>query len=170
MIGALDFRPGLQASRRRFDDRWMLEAVKDLSGTPPAISCRSHRAHTAKAGDDMGSSGFPCFVFPLAPLIYERGALKGRGESEKSRHCEDKARGNPPRQSCTHCTARACPRRIPSPRERVYSGAAASLLPGRRWQPEGLTDEECGRSGMILHSVKTCHALPISRSDTFTNS
>ena len=37
IIGTLDFLPCLQASRLRFDDRWMLEAVMARSGIPPAV-------------------------------------------------------------------------------------------------------------------------------------
>ena len=50
----------------------------------------------------------------------------------------------------------------------VLSAAQPHPFPrGGRWREA--PDEECGRSGMILHSVKTCDILPISKSDTLTN-
>lgn len=39
-FGMLDFFVGLQASRPRFDEGWMLEAENTQSGNPPALSCR----------------------------------------------------------------------------------------------------------------------------------
>ena len=63
-IGTLDFLPGLQASRLRFDVRWTLEAVKVRSGTPPAVIVQvTTDASRLKRDLGMGSFGSPCFLF-----------------------------------------------------------------------------------------------------------
>ena len=62
IIGTLDFLPCLQASRLRFDDRWMLEAVMARSGIPPAVIVQvTTDASRLKRDLGMGSFGSPCF-------------------------------------------------------------------------------------------------------------
>ena len=64
IIGTLDFLSGLQTSRLRFDVKWMLGAVKEWSGIPPAVIVQvTIDASRPKWGLGMGSFGSPCFLF-----------------------------------------------------------------------------------------------------------